>query len=84
LKFLNLNSNQISNIDVIEQLDYLNWLDLSGNAISDLTPIVNSKGMQSGSMLFLGNCPLSENAVNHQIPILKDRGVYVEYFPPLP
>jgi Leucine-rich repeat (LRR) protein len=84
LKFLNLNANQIHNIDLIEHLDQLNWLNLSGNNISDLTPILNSEGMKEGSVLHLVNCPLSETAINEQIPELKNRGVYVEYSLPYP
>jgi len=48
-------------------------LDLSNNQIEDLTPRLNINASVSRCPLFLTGNPLSSEAIEEQIPILRER-----------
>ncbi|MXW77863.1 MAG: hypothetical protein F4Z57_02520 [Gemmatimonadetes bacterium] len=79
LKWLDLADNQIDDIAPLNQLNNLQQLSLSSNRIEDLTPLIDNSGLGKGDDVWLRHNPLSDQALNEQIPALKARGVNVEY-----
>ena len=53
------------------------WLELNYNQISDIFPLVENEGI-SGKII-LKNNPLSNTSLTSHIPVLKAKGVKVEY-----
>ena len=49
----------------------------TGNAIADLAPLVANTGFGSGDQIWVARNPLSDLAVNEQIPALRARGAIV-------
>ena len=76
-------SNSISNISALSGLTSLTTLDLSGNNVSDLSPLVSNTGLGTGDWVYLsvrwswGNRQLSYPSIYTHIPALKTRGVTV-------
>ena len=79
LQWLTLDSNQIADINSLVNLANLRGLGLSNNRIKDITPLVANTGLGEGDMVDLKGNPLSDQALNEQIPALKSRGVTVYY-----
>ena len=77
LNHLFMADNQISDIGPLTELIYLANLDLAGNAITDLAPLVANTGLGSGDQIWVARNPLSETALNAQIPALRARGAIV-------
>lgn len=77
LNHLFLADNQISDLGPLVGLVYLANLDLAGNAIADLGPLVANTGFGSGDQIWVARNPLSETALNVQIPALRARGAIV-------
>jgi len=50
---------------------------LSDNNISDLSPLVANSGLAAGDTVNLVGNPLSQQAINSDIPALEGRGVTV-------
>lgn len=74
---LGLNNNQISDISPLTGLTNLQSVDLAYNQITDIQALVNNAGIGAGDIVYLGNNPLSANALTVQIPALEARGVTV-------
>jgi hypothetical protein len=72
-----LSSNSISNISSLSSLTNLHILHLSDNNISDLSPLVANSGLAAGDTVYLVGNPLSQQAINTDIPALEGRGVTV-------
>ena len=79
LESLYLSHNQIVDITPLASLTRLHWLILDDNLIKDLAPLVSNIGLGGKDKVNVENNPLSDQALNEQIPALKARGVSVEY-----
>lgn len=85
LQGLRLAWNQISNITALANLTNLGYppssiaLDLRGNQVSDIEPLVNNPGLSTGDVVDLGDNPLSSPSIHTYIPQLQARGVFVYY-----
>ena len=66
----------IRDLTGLERATNLLWLDLSDNAISDISPLIRLPQLAG---LYLNNNPLNARSVNTHIPMLLDRGVDVSY-----
>jgi internalin A len=77
LNHLFMSDNQISDLGPLATMKYLADLDLTGNAIEDLAPLVTNTDFGTGDRIWLARNPLSETAINDQIPALRTRGVVV-------
>jgi hypothetical protein len=77
LNHLFLADNQISDLGPLTGLVYLANLDLARNAIADLAPLVANTGFGTGDQIWVVGNPLSETAINEQIPALRARGAIV-------
>jgi hypothetical protein len=58
-------------------MENIQYLDLAGNQIIDLTPLVENPFIGQGCRIVLFDNPLSEEAKNIQIPALEKRGVEI-------
>ena len=76
---LYLAANEIVDLSPLSTLTRLHWLGLENNRIEDLAPLVANSGLGEGDRLYLSGNPLSDQALNEQIPALQARGVSVAY-----
>jgi internalin A len=74
-----LSSNLISDITALSGLEDLDEIDLGNNLVTDLAPLVDTAGIGDHDILRLYSNPLSETALDVQIPTLEARGVIVYY-----
>ena len=79
LTVLRVHANNIVDIGAVQPMTQLEWLSLTGNAVTDLTALVNNSGIGQGDIVELHGNPLSETAINVQIPALQARGVDVRF-----
>ena len=70
-----LAANAVSDVTAISRLAQLRRVDLTGNLVTDVSPLVEN-GDFAGQVSLSGN-PLSEESVNTHIPALLERGVTV-------
>lgn len=70
----------IRDITGLEYCTSLTTLDLSGNSISDLTPLLKNPGLGTSDHLFLAGNPLTTDSVEAFIPLLAGRGVFIEWW----
>ena len=75
LESLGLSGNQIVDISSLAALTSLSLLLLHNNQIQDISPLVANTGLGKGDIVSLRDNPLSDRAINEQIPALKARGV---------
>ena len=68
LKELNLRSNEIVDVSPLGGLTSLKWLSLEKNQIQDISPLVANTGLGEGDAVLLYFNPLSDQAINEQIP----------------
>ena len=78
LEFLDLEDNEIVDLSPLAHLPNLEILWLDNNQIQDLGPLVASTDQELSVLSLEGN-PLSDQAINEQIPALRARGVGVSY-----
>ena len=71
----------ISDLTGLEGATNLTRLDLEGNSISDISPLVSNTGLGSGDSVYVRGNPLSIASVQTHIPALKSRGVRVDFDP---
>jgi len=69
----------ISDLAGLEYCTNLTELDLSGNEISDISPLVQNEGLGEGDAIYLQGNPLNWDSINVYIPELRGRGVTVVY-----
>ena len=81
LTWLDLSSNNVTNIAVLEGLAKLKGLNLADNKISDLTSLVSNKGLGSGDKVDVTDNPLNAATLSLHIPALQARGVRVSFVP---
>ena len=72
-------SESISDLTGLEYAINLTFLQLWGNNISDISPLVANTGLGSGDEVNLKSNPLSSVSINTHIPALQRRGVTVEF-----
>jgi hypothetical protein len=77
LNHLFLSDNQVTSLAPLAAMRYVADLDLAGNAIADLAPLVTNADFGAGDRIWLARNPLSQVALNEQIPALRGRGVVV-------
>ncbi len=74
---LGLGANLIADISPLATLTQLTSFNLGNNMIEDLSPLLDNHGIGAGDEVALRNNPLSDEAINEQIPALRERGVTV-------
>ena len=79
LQIVYLSGNSIVEVGPLAGLTRLGKLDLSKNQIQDISSLVANTGLTQGDEVYLGGNPLSDRAINEQIPALEARGVRVRY-----
>ena len=80
LEELYLNYNFIEDLSPLEGLKMLKLINLTGNRVKDLQPIlnnINSGGIPMGSIIFLGDNELSIANMNQLLDIAKS-GIYIK------
>jgi hypothetical protein len=77
IESLNLMQNLVGDLEPLTPLVNLRELRLTNNQITDLAALVNNSGIDSGDVLYLVGNPLSQTALNSQVPTLEGRGVIV-------
>ncbi|MBT3267060.1 hypothetical protein HN371_07915 [Candidatus Poribacteria bacterium] len=75
---LRLDHCEIADLASLATMTDLVRLDISENEISDLQPLVDNAGFGDGAALRLGGNPLSQRAMQEQLPALARRGVNIE------
>ena len=75
---LNAPNANISDLTGLEYATNLTSLSLSGNSISDISPLVANTGLGSGDTVDVSDNPLNDTSINIHIPALQSRGVTVE------
>ncbi len=75
---LYLGGNQITDFSALASLTNLGWLNLRYNRITDISPSLVANMDFRADIDLKGN-PLSDQAINEQIPALRARGVDVTY-----
>ena len=71
--------NNISDISPVASLTNLTWLNLNNNLISDLSSLMANTGLGEGDEVDVRGNPLSYLSIHTHIPILKNRGVKIEF-----
>ncbi len=79
LERLVLGSNKILDATPLAGLTSLELLELEDNQIQDIGPLVANTGLGQGDEVNLAGNPLSDQAINEQIPALEARGVKITY-----
>ena len=79
LRGLSLYNTKISDISAITELTDLTGLWFDWNNISDLSPLVANTGLGNGDEIYIRGNPLSYLSIHTHIPILRNRGVTVEF-----
>ena len=79
LQELWLGGNQIADVSPVAFLGNLRRLYLENNQIEDISPLISNTGLGEGDQVTLQNNPLSDQALNEQIPALQARGVKVHF-----
>ena len=69
----------VTDLTGLEYATNLTSLSLSGNSISDISPLVANTGLGSGDTVDVSDNPLNDTAINTHIPALQNRGVTVEF-----
>lgn len=71
--------NDITDLGALATLPNLCEVYLTYNGITDLAPLESNAGLSAGDILDVCENPLSQTAIDEQIPALVARGVSVEY-----
>lgn len=79
LDVLTLPRNNVVSVAPLRNLARLNFVNLEGNHIVDITPLALNMGLGLGDTLNLLGNPLSSTSINVAIPALVARGVTVFY-----
>ena len=82
LTWLDLASNDITNVSVLEGLTKLTHLILSSNNITDLAGLVANTGLGKGDTIDITDNPLNVTSQITHIPALQARGVSISFVAP--
>lgn len=74
---LSLQNNPISDLTPLITTDRLHILWLNNCPVTDLGPLLANPDFSATDTLYVSGCPLSDNAIDVQIPALQARGVEV-------
>ena len=74
---LSISGNKVPNLNFARGMRQLRYLTCVGNLVTDLRPLVENPGIDTGDEIWLMNNPLSDLARNTQAPQLTARGVKV-------
>ncbi len=77
LEILLFADNDVDDLTPLKSLAMLRLIDLSNNNVIDLGPLVENSNLGSGVEIRVTGNPLSQNALDNQIPGLQARGVKV-------
>ena len=77
LEVLHIRTNSVTDLTHLTGLTKLRALDMTQNSVDDLLPLVNNPGLAADDTIYVGENPLSSDAINVQIPALQARGVTV-------
>ncbi len=69
----------ISDLTGLAYATNLTWLNLRGNTISDIAPLIANAGLNKDDWVLLNNNPLSTTSLNTHIPALSAKGVNVRF-----
>ncbi len=83
LRRLVLSDNGIADLSPLSGLTSLTVLGLARNGIADVSPLVANAGLGQGDAVYLQANPLGRESRETHIPTLLQRGVAVEFDPPL-
>jgi len=72
-----VHNNPLSDLTPLITTDRLHILNLVNCPVTDLGPLLANPDFAANDTLYLTGCPLSDNAINVQIPELQTRGVEV-------
>jgi len=76
---LNAAEKKIENLEGLQYCADMKELDLSGNRISDISPLLENAGFGQGDEINLKGNPLDEDSCTEHIPSLKSKGVTVHH-----
>ncbi len=79
LEELYLGDNGVRDLSALTNLNFLYYMDLSNNLISDIQALVDNQGIGSGAYINLTGNSLSAISIATHIPALLLRGVTVDY-----
>lgn len=79
---VNLSNNIISDISALSSLHNLIELFLCHNQISDVSPLLQNSGFDTGVRIDLTDNPLSDDSFTKYIPQLEQRGVHITTLQP--
>ena len=79
LRYLDLGANRVEELSALESLKSLRVLLLADNAVAEVSALAGLDSLQSVDLT--GN-PLTEDAVESQVPALRQRGVAVDMTEP--
>jgi internalin A len=78
-----LQCNQIDDLSPLSELENITSLDLWSNNITDIYPLVANENFNTNDVIYFNSYeltnPLSIEAIEIQIPILEERGIYLSY-----
>ena len=84
LETLKLGDNDIADLTALRGLRELTELGLVSNEVEDIAPLVDNRGLDQDDIVDLRANPLSEHAIEIQVPSLRRRGVNVRFLPAAP
>lgn len=79
LRRLILRNNLIEDLGPLSSMTKLAEVDLHGNEVTDIAALIGNPGLGSGDKVVLSRNPLDADAVENQLPVLEERGVFVGY-----
>ena len=74
LTHLSLSHSGVADIQALSLLTELTYVELTGNNIVYIDPLVNNPGIDNGDIVILVGNPLDDQSLNTLIPILEERG----------
>jgi hypothetical protein len=79
MEMLGLTNNNVSDISPLASLVNLSSVNLNTNMITDIQALVDNTGLGTGDIVSISSNPLSQHAIDVQIPALEARGVTVNH-----
>ena len=80
LRHLVLRHNRFEDVSALSGMTELAGLDLEGNDILDISALIENTGLGEGDKVVLAGNPLGDTALDAQLPLLEERGVFVGFF----
>jgi len=84
LRLLVVDNNRVAEVEALShlfsELPFLETVCIGGNEINDISPLVDNPDVGEGVHIVLQGNPLSDEAIDEQIPALQARGVTVDFY----